>query len=501
MTPRNRIAAAVVLLAAAACATSGAKGGAPRAEHGLPAASDVEQTDRAAYAAAREREAKGDAAPSSAHEQARAEWAAAAAGYVALAERPAASAWRVALRHRAAVLFLRAQRWEEAAGAAGALASDAQAGDAARAAGARLAATAWLAAANAAVKAGQLEKLELGADRKDGARPAPAAWKRVVEAADAYLARADADPEAGRAEARNGPGPADLALVAAEVQYAYGEVDDARRRFDAVLERWPGEPQVLDQAVPLYLATFLARGDRAGHDAAVERLRGRIEAQAEAASTPERKAALAKALEGLSRAVIGARFARAEELVAKGKPAEGARTFEALAAEPGGADPANALHNAAVAWDRASEPARAATVRERILKDHPEAQVAEDAGFRLAAWASKQRDHARAARLYDEALRRWPQSANRCLALRNVAAELDLAEQRVEAAVRYLAFGRDEACARTDPNVAARALVRAGRLFDAQAEASYARAATLQGVTEPEARSQVEEARRRVKAP
>ncbi len=494
----QRILTPVLLLAMVACAT--AKGGAAgmrQADQGLPSAVQLpEGPERAAYAAAHGHEAKGDAA-GAAHDQARGEWAVAAAGYADLAERAPAAEWRVPLRHRAAELYLRAQRWEKAADAAQAIVADPQASDASRAIGARLAATAWLGAAKAAVKAGQLEKLDLGADRKDGPRPAPPAWKRVVDATDAYLARAGADPELRRAPADRRPSAAELVLVAAEVQYAHGEIEDARRRLEAALERWPADPEVLDDAIPMYLATFLVRGDRAGHAAAIERLRLRLEA--EAGKSPEKKAALAKALDGLGRARTGARLAAAQDLLEHGKPADAARAFEAAAEEPGAPEAANALHNAAVAWEQAGDPGKAAGIRERLLEHHPEAAVTAEDALRLATYRSRQGDHAGAARLYDEFLRRWPTSTSRCLALRNVASELDLAERPAEAAPRYVAFGKDQGCAKADPNVAARALVRAGKLFEAQAKSAYGGATALEGVSDPEAKGQVTEAKRRLK--
>jgi hypothetical protein len=496
MSPRVLVTA--ILLAGSACAT--ARKGPPvrQADQGLPAAAQVpEGPERTALETASAHEAKGDAA-GAAHDEARAQWTAAAGGYADLADRPEAAAWRVPLRHRAAELLVRAQRWDRAAETAHRIVADPEASETSRAIGARLAATAWLGAANAAAKAGQLEKLDLGSERKDGARPPPAPWKRFLDAADAYLARADADPELRRPPSERRPSAAELALVAAEVQYAYGELEDSRRRLEAALQRWPGDPELLEQAVPLYLSTFLALGDGAGHAAAVERLRERL--QAEAARSPERKAELARVLEGLDRARAGAQFAAAEALLAQGKAADAARAFEAAAGQ-GAADAAGALHNAAVAWEQAGEPARAADVRERLVRDHPGAPVAADATLRLAAFRSKQGDRLAAARLYDEFLRRWPESASRCVALRNVASELDLAERPADAAARYLAFGRDPACAAADPNIAARALVRAGRLFEAQARAAYEGAAGLAGVTEAEAKAQVTDAKRRLKGP
>jgi tetratricopeptide (TPR) repeat protein len=491
---------AAVLVVVSGCATVEKKPPSVRqAEHGLPAATEFpEGAERAAYSAAHAHEAKGDAANG---EPGRAEWAQAGEGYAALAERPAVAEWRVPLRHRAAELLLRAQRWERAGQVAAALVADAHASEVSKAVAARLAATAALGHANAQVRAGQLEKLDLALNGARKERPPASGWKRVVDATDAYLARSAADPEARKAAAdrRPGPSPADLALVAAEVQYAHGDLDGARGRLEAVMERWPAEGEVLEQAVPVYLATFLGKGDRDGHDAAVERLRERIAPVAAKAGSAREKEAFAKVQESLARARAGARFGGAERLLAQGKPADAAQAFEAVAAEPGVGDPANALHNAAVAWDRAGDAARAAKVRERILRDHPASAVAAEDALALAAHRSRAGDHLAAARLYEEFLSRWPKAPNRCLALRNAASELDVAGRAAEAAGRYLAFGGDAGCAKDSPDVAARALVRAGHIFEGQAKQAYGEAARLPGVTDPEARGMVGDAKKRLK--
>jgi hypothetical protein len=482
-----------LLLVHAACATA-RKGPAREADQELPSAAEVgDAADALELRTARAHETSGDA-HGVANDQARADWGAAAARYRALAERPSMGDWRVPLRHRASTLYLRAQRWDAAAEAAQGIVDDREASDASRALGARFVATAWLGAANAAVKAGQLEKLDLGTEGKEQRRDPPAAWQRVLAAADAYLRRADADPEPGRSAGR-GFSAAELALVAAEVRYAFGDVEDARRRLEAALERWAADAELVEQSVPLYLATFLARADDAGYVAAVDRLRERI--AAELAKDPLRDEALAKQLEALSRARAGARFAAGEELMRKGRHAEAAGVF-AAAAEQDPADAANALHNAAVAWDAAGDPARSAALRERLLEEHAEAAVTAENALRLAAYRSRQGDHGAAVRLYEEFLRRWPLSPERCLALRNVAAELDLAARQAEAASRYLAFGGDAGCAKANPDAAARALVRAGALFEAQARTAYSVAASLEGVADPGVRREASEARRRL---
>jgi hypothetical protein len=467
-------------------------------EQGLPAAAELpEGPERAAFEAARAHEAKGEAANG---EGARAEWAQAAEGYAAVAIKPGASDFRIPLSHRAAELFLRAQRWDKAAALAGSLASDPSANDTTKAVAARLGATAALGSASAQVKAGQLEKLDLGLNGARKERPVPAGWKRVVDAADAYFTRAAADPEVRKAPAERRPGPSspELALSGAEVLYAYGDLDGARKRFEGVLDRWSFDTDALEQAIPLYLATFLARGDRDGHEGAVERLRKVVGDEAAKASGP-RKDQLAKVLDGLARARAGARFGAAERLLADGKPADAAQAFEAVAAEPGVGDPVNALHNGAVAWDRANEPAKAAKLRERILKDHPGAAIAAEDALSLAAYRSRAGEHLAAGRLYEEFLGRWPDSANRCLAMRNAASELDTAARFAEAAARYVAYGGAEACAKAAPDVAARALVRAGRLYEAQAKDAYSGATAVPGVTDPEAKGMVSEAKRRLR--
>jgi hypothetical protein len=492
---------ALVLLAAA-CATAEKKAAPPdplrQAEQPMPdPAALPEGPERAGYEAARAHEAKGDAANG---EGARAEWAQAAEGYASLADKPGGSAFRVPLRYRAAELFIRAQRWDKADEVAAAILAEPAADDGTRAIGARLAATAALGSASAQVKAGQLEKLDLGLNGARKERPVPAGWKRVVDAADAYFARAAADPEARKAQAdrRPGPSPAELAVGGAEVLYAYGDLEGARKRFEGVLERFAGEVDVVEHSIPLYLATFLSRGDRDGHEAALERLRERIAQEASKATGP-RKDALGRMLDGLARARAGARFGAAERLLADGKPADAAKAFEAGATEPGLGDPVSALHNGAVAWDRAGEPARAAKLRERILKDHSGVSIAADDALSLAAFRSRAGDHLGAGRLYEEFLSRWPTSPNRCLAMRNAASELDVSGHGTDAAARYVAFGSDAACAKAAPDVAARALVRAGRIFEAQAKDAYTGATAVPGVTDPEAKGMVSDAKKRLR--
>jgi len=85
-----------------------------------------------------------------------------------------------------------------------------------------------------------------------------------------------------------------LALIAAEVSYAFDNMEDAQRRFASLIERYPGEAEILLDAVPLYLQTFLHLDDQAGYQAATDKIRKQVEAASQAASDPKAKAAYAK---------------------------------------------------------------------------------------------------------------------------------------------------------------------------------------------------------------
>ncbi len=515
MTSKLRI--SVVLLAlTAACATGGGGKGVSsgrfyQANYKLPAESQLDDAERGKIRDARTHFERGLVAQQSGNiDQARAEWVTAADGYAQFADQFQSSEWRMPVRYRAAELYMQGQQFERAAEVAHKVISDPQADASSKALASRLAAGAWLNVANQKVKANQLEPIRLAnADQRRGQplqpRVPPGEWKRFVDAADTYLANLDADPEASKpaAERRGGLPPAQLALIAGEVEYAFDNMDDARRRFSDILNRWPDEGEVLESAVPLYLQTFLYANDTQGYQAEVARVRELVGARAQKATDPKQKESFEKVLESLSRAEAGTQFAAAQKLLDEGKAAEAAQAFEQLASDPQGGDAANALHNAAVAWDKAGKPDRAAQLRERILKEHGDSKVAPNNILLLAVYKSKKNEHLGAAKLYEEFIAKHPESPNRCVALQNVASELDMAKKTAQAAERYVAFGKDEKCGTADPNVAARALYRAGRLYEdakqkAKAKESYAAAVAMKGVTDTVAKSQVEDAKRRM---
>jgi TolA-binding protein len=504
----------LLALAAAACATTSATGPLRtfQAADKLPAPNDLaDASQRSALSDALVHARLGDAARDAGDlDRARAEWRTAGAGLTALGGAPA-SPYRLVFLAAGARNALAAGDLEAAAQAAQKLQADPAADAGTRAVGARLRAAALGQIAAGEVKAGRLEALNTaGADKRKGKlepRPPAEAWRKLAEADDAYLAiyRADLDPAA----AENASG---AAYQAALVQYSYDHMDDAARRFLAVVEGFPGA-RYQDESATLYLQTFLIRGDGAGHAAAIDRLLAVVGGQKKAAEAARSANGEARAraeqlarLEGtLLREKQGLGFTTASRLLAEGKARDAAAAYEKFAAaNPDHPDAPSALYNAAIAWTQVKEPKKAMAARELVLSKYPDARVAPKAMLAVAGDLSVAGDHAGAARLYAQYLEKYPSGDDRCLALLDAGAELDIARQSAEASRRYLEYGTDARCTREDPNSAAKLLYRAAAIFNKagnrpDTQAALRALAGLSGVTDGQAKAYVEDARSRLK--
>jgi tetratricopeptide (TPR) repeat protein len=485
-----------------------------QADHNPPQMRDLfDDTERALLKDAMTHSERADAARTSGNmDQAKAEWKAAADGWSHYAEKyQESSEWRLVARRVAAENYLRAEAAEEAAKMADAIRNDPLANEASKAYGARLSAGANQMLAAQEMKAGKIEQLKIrtaGERAREPLQPRtpPDSWKRFVESADAYLALAKTDVMA-----------ASPALLAAEVQYAYDNVEEARRRFEHVFTTWPGSLEAVD-AASLYLQTFLLRKeDQDQYQGAVEKLFAIMHPEAEKAiaagksgdeAAKKKAERFAKLDEQLAREKEGTGFNTAKMLLDSGKPtdaAEAAALFEKFADEKKDSpDAPNALYNAGVAWDKAKKPEKAIAARQRVLKEYPESKMAPGTTLALAASLSKKRDRKGAAKLYGQYLEKWPQGEQRCLAILNMAIELDELRKKADAANQYKAFGSDNSCVKDDPNAAAGALYRAGKLFlDAKKKADAKEVlnamVNLQGITNPVQKSQLEDARNRLK--
>jgi tetratricopeptide (TPR) repeat protein len=519
MTSKNRLSLLLVAALAAACATAG--GGAEGSRGSRMIQVDHEglgnrfsmlgdEIEISYYKEALTYQLRGAEAQRSGNmDQARAEWAEAGARYAAFADKFPSSEWALRIRYEAVLLLTQARQYEQAAAQALAVYGHPDAAPASKALAAKLMAAAWLNAANAAVRAGKLEPVKFVLAEQRGGKPPearipPGEWKKFVDATDLYLKFADADPDVAKGGSeRQGSPPAFFAEVAGEVSFAYDNMSDAQRRLGEILTRWPHEAEFVAKAVPLYLQTFLVLGDPAGHTAAVERLRAQV--QAETARAPEdRKPIYAKVLEDLANAQSAKLFAAAQALLDEGKHVEAAEAFEKIAAEARGSDAPNALHNAAIAWDKGGQKDRAYALRQRIVTEWPDSKLAPMDHFQLAQRSTEAKKYDEAVTLYREFLQRWPADRNRCAALQNIASALDNGKKILEAAQASYGFATDPECAKGNPDMVAMALFRSGELFDrakqkAKARDAYIAAGAVNGVSGIVAKSQQDEAKRRAK--
>lgn len=521
----------ITLLAAlaAACATAGG-GSASRyfqADHARPGRAQF--GDDAQRAIIDEALVHGDRADQAATagnlDQSRAENRLAADALAKFVDTFPSSEYRLVLRAQAAERYLRAQELEKAAAQAQRVIDDPEARDVSRAIATRYAVACWQNIAIAEGKAGKIDPPRiLTVEKRKGQelkpRVPPDPWKRFIENADRYQQLAKADPQWDLSPAerhkRGGIDTPQLALIAAQVEFGYDNLEDARRRFEAIIQGWPSRADVMESAVPYFLQTFLLKKDDAGYEAGVVRslaaVRPEEASAAQAAKAPGaaeevKKGAeiLARLRDDLEKQQQGAGFSAAERLLAGEKFAEAGAAFEKFATENRAhPDAPNALYNAAVAWDRAKEPKKAQSARAAVLERYPDSRIAPQATLAQASTLTRQGEHAAAQKLYQGYLEKWGQGPQRCLALQNLGVALESMGKKLEAAKSYQSFARDEACLKEDPNNAVILAYRGAVLFsDArrknEALEMFRVVAGIQGATETVAKSQIQDARERVK--
>jgi tetratricopeptide (TPR) repeat protein len=455
-------------------------------------------------------QAAGMAASSGNLDQARAEWATEAQALSDFADKFTGSDWHVSFRYNAAKYFLYARQEAKAVEQAEKLLIDPDANDTSRVMAAKLAYAATNGLANAKVQAGQLEaiRLPLWDQRKTTPltpRSPPGEWKRIVDYADTYVKLAASDPDNKKASNDRflPTTPAQVALSAAQIEYAFDNMEDARTRFAAYFDAWPGEIDI--SAVKLYLQTFLALNDTAGYEAALPKQKALVSAALAKATEPKSKEALGKVLEQLNALEMEAGYNHGKRLLEAGKFAEAAATFEAFAtANPDNANVSLALYQAGVAWEKANQLDKAASLREQVIARFPESKEAEGAQLQLAALRAKQGKGEEAVKLYRAFVEKYPASTIRCSAIFNLGRELDQLRRSVDAAKAYSVFGGDAQCAKDDPNSAANVLFRAGELYEKagkrpEAKKAYQACGDVAGVTDTVWKVNQAEARKRAK--
>jgi tetratricopeptide (TPR) repeat protein len=444
---------------------------------------------------------------------------------------------RIVFLRMAAERYLNSKEWEAAAEAAQRIVQDPKAQPVSKAIGARYASGAWQMLAVQEMKSGKIPQLKLQpSSARGGAAPQPRMpdrpWKMFVENADVYAQNYQADPTSKlTAEERKSQGGADLGqlqLIAAQVEFGYDNIEDAQRRFGAIIEQHPGRADLLETAIPYYLDSFKILKNTQGLEAAVTKIEPAVTAEAkkaaEAAAAPgasdeakKNAATLTRLATELREGSKGSDYNNAAGLMAKaegagkeGKDAaatyrEAGALFEKFAlGNKTSPDAPNALFNAAIAFDKAKDPKKAIALRESLLAAYPDAKVAQTTTLMLGANLASARDYPASVKYNEEFLRRWPEAPQRCLALQNLGVAYQEMKKPVEAGNTYLRFANDPVCGAEDVNTTARILYSAAKTQvdakkTAEARKTLQALVALKGVTDPVAKSYQADAADRLK--
>lgn len=153
--------------------------------------------------------------------------------------------------------------------------------------------------------------------------------------------------------------------------------------------------------------------------------------------------------------------AKAEAELKAGNKAEATARFghAAILLERASRVPANAarapaaLRAAMFLWQRAGESELAMVVGEELVSRHPDAEASQKGVAFLAYLTATAKDYAASERWAVEYLKRWPQGADRCVALQNVCDAQTELKKLDEVARRCLEFNRDTSCTKVHPNL------------------------------------------------
>jgi tetratricopeptide (TPR) repeat protein len=249
------------------------------------------------------------------------------------------------------------------------------------------------------------------ANRPAKALALPDEKEALVDAVDGYIATTKPNEKS----------PA-IAFKAAEILYAYDHFEEARGRFQCIVEAFPGT-DVARFSANLIIESYLTEKNWD----AVERF------AASMLGAP--KMANAAFIDELKKFKLGAMFKKAEELETNQK-------YEAAAAEyirvvdenPKGQFADKALNNAAVNYEKARRFESATRLYERIPREYPASPLADYALFRVGVASERFYDFDKAIAAYQKLVDQYPQSKHRPDAAYNAALALENT-QRYERAI------------------------------------------------------------------
>ncbi|MCC6808424.1 MAG: tetratricopeptide repeat protein [Deltaproteobacteria bacterium] len=254
------------------------------------------------------------------------------------------------------------------------------------------------------------------ADRPAKRLDIPAEKMALVDAVDGYVA----------VTKPNEKSPS-IAFKAAELLYAYDHFEEARGRFQCIVDNFVGH-EVARFSANLIIESYLTEKN---WDAVEEFSVAMIGKPMVGAGKPG-------FVEEMKKFKLGAIFKKAEELETKSK-------FELSAAEyirvvdenPTGEFADKALNNAAVNYEKARRFESATRLYERITREYPNSALADAALFRVGVASERFYDFDKAIAAYLRLVEAYPNSKQRPDALFNAALALENTQRYERAAELY----------------------------------------------------------------
>ncbi len=268
----------------------------------------------------------------------------------------------------------------------------------------------------------QQPPLVLSKDRPDAQSVAkkalPEAMQRFVGAADVYEAKVPPDTNT----------PA-IMFKAGELFYTHDDFEEARRRFEDVILKFPKDP-VAQSAANLIIETYLISKDWVNVQVATSKFLERKDLELD----PELKA-------NLYTFKLGAIYKQADKLMSEKKYEEAAQEYLNLVKEKPDHEFADkALNNAAVCYENSERFDSAMKTYERIIQEYPKSTFADAALFRVAENARKSYDFDKAVSKYEQLVKDYPNAKDRANALNNVAVLLVGLQRYDQGAKAYQRF-------------------------------------------------------------
>ena len=280
------------------------------------------------------------------------------------------------------------------------------------------------------IKRKKLKKLEFKSskDRKDDnivAKEIAPVRMKLVEASDRFMTLL---PKSERVPA--------VAYRAAEVFYKHDQFDEARKRFEAIVVRYPGT-EVARYSANLIIESYLAMKDWDNVEKWSQRLM-EIAQSTEGGIDPEAAKAQQQFVASLKKFKVGARFKKAEAFDAAGDFEAAANMYVSLVDESPEHEFADkALFNAAIAYEKVKRFDTASKVYQRIYDNYPSSKLADRSLFRVGVNYEKGFDFAGAISAYTKLVERYPNSEHRADSLYNVAVTLENMQQYGQAAAAF----------------------------------------------------------------